>query len=353
MTSYSSKINGDKVHINELRTEDIHSTGTIYWDNFEPPLSAVGVSGLAAVLDTSDDADGHDINNLATLNATAVAATGIQGTIVNATVGNITTAQCKDVDLNTGGGGNTSTLSFSGTNPAQDTFITGDPTWKTGCTHLDLSSTTNVFPVDIDPTAYSWGGYWDQTNTSSGGIYMQLDSDEQAGWRDFRQTDTSSPYAYTPASTPFYVITKSTSNLQHTRQIIKVRFFIQDYGYGRIYIALDKSTDGGTTRSQIGGSPRLVIPREVQGGISLANVKVIGFINYEVVVDDPDFATGSEMRIYPKIRTDDEPNGDGGRCVILIGGKPSDAYGIETRNSQVIVTGQPVPTKWTEKDGAS
>ena len=71
MTSYSGKINGDKVHINELRTEDIHSSGTIYWDNFDPPLSAVGVSGLAAVLDTSDDADGHDINNLGTLNALA------------------------------------------------------------------------------------------------------------------------------------------------------------------------------------------------------------------------------------------------------------------------------------------
>ena len=352
MTSYSGKINGDKIHINELRTEDIHSTGTIYWDNFDPPLSAVGVSGLAAVLDTSDDADGHDINNLATLNATAVQATGIQGTIVNATVGNITTAQCKDIDMNSGGGGATSTISFGGANPAMDTFITGDPTWKTGCTHLDLTSTTNVFPTDIDPSFYSWGGYWDQTNTAAGGIYIHIDTDEQSGWRDFRQTDTSSPYPYTPGSTPFYVITKATTRTTHIKQLIRIRFMVQQYGYGRIYIALDKSTDGGVTRNQILGSARLATPREVQGGISAANVKSIGQIDLEMVVEDSDFISGSEMRIYPKIRTDDEPNGYNGRCVILVGGRPEDSFGIETRNAQVIIQGEPVPTKWQFKNGA-
>ena len=352
MTSYSGKITGDKVHISELRTEDIHSSGTIYWDSFDPPLSAVGVSGLSAVLDTSDDADGHDIQNLGTLYATGVQATGIQGTIVNGTVTNFQTTQTKDLELNSGGGGNTATLSFQGTNPAMDSFIIGDSTWKTGCTHLDLSSGTNVFPNDIDPTAYAWGGYWDQTNTGAGGIFIHLDDDEQSGWRDFRQTETSSPWAYTPASTPFYVVTKATSNTLHSTQLVRVRFFVQNYGYGRIYIALDKSTDGGATRSEITGSARLCIPREVQGGISLANVKQIGQIDLEMVITDTDFSSGAEMRIYPKIRTDDEPNGDGGRCEILVGGKPEDAYGIQARNAQVIIYGMPVASKWTFKDGA-
>ena len=352
MTSYSGKINGDKVHINELRTEDIHSTGTIYWDNFDPPLSAVGVSGLSAVLDTSDDADGHDINNLGTLNATAVSATGIAGTVVSATVGNLVTAQCKDVTLNSGGGGNTSTLQFSGANPAMDSFITGDATWKTGCTHLDLSSTTNVFPVDIDPSAYAWGGYWDQPNTASGGIYIQVDRDEQSGWRDFRQTTTTSPYGYTPTSTPFYVITKATTNTIHIKQLIRLRFTVQEYGYGRIYVALDKSTDGGTTRTQISGSARIATPRETQGGISAALVKSIGMIDIEMVVEDADFISGAEMRIYPKIRTNDEPDGYNGRVTILVGGRPEDSFGIEVRNTQVIIEGQPVPTKWTYKEGA-
>ncbi len=352
MTSYSGKISGDKVHINELRTEDIHSTGTIYWDNFDPPLSAVGVSGLAAVLDTSDDADGHDITNLGTLNATAVQATGIQGTVVNATVGNITTAQCKDIELNSGGGGNTSTLSFGGTNPAQDTFITGDPTWKTGCSHLDLSSTTNVFPTDIDPSFYSWGGYWDQTNTASGGIHIHIDRDEQSGWRDFRQTSETSPFAYTPGSTPFYVITKPTTNTLHIKQIIRLRFTVQQYGYGRIYVALDKSTDGGTTRTQISGSGRIATPRETQGGVSAALVKNIGMLDIEMVVEDADFISGAEMRIYPKIRTNDEPDGYNGRCVILVGGRPEDSFDISVRNTQVILQGEPVPTKWQFKNGA-
>jgi hypothetical protein len=352
MTSYSGKINGDKVHINELRTEDIHSSGTIYWDNFDPPLSAVGVSGLAAVLDTSDDADGHDINNLGTLNALAVSATGIAGTNVNGTVGTFGTVQSKDLDLNSGGLGNTATLSFGGTNPAMDSFITGDPTWKTGCTHLDLSSVTNVFPTDIDPSFYSWGGYWDQTNTASGGINIHLDADTQTGWRDFRQTDTSSPYAYTPASTPFYVITKATTNTAHVKQLIRIRFMVEQYGYGRIYIALDKSTDGGVTRSQISGSARLCTPREVGGGIQAAAVKMIGQIDLEMIVEDNDFISGSEMRIYPKIRTDDEPNGDNGRLVILVGGRPEDSFDLQARNAQVILEGEPVPTKWTFKDGA-
>jgi len=352
MTSYSNKINGDKVHITELRTEDIHSSGTIYWDSFDPPLSAVGVSGLSAVLDTSDDADNHDIQNLNTLYATGVQATGISGTVINGTVGNFPTIQGKDIALNSGGGGNTATLSFTGTNPAQDSFIVGDSTWKTGCTHLDLSSGTNIFPVDIDPTAYAWGGYWDQTNTASGGIFIHLDSDEQSGWRDFRQTEQSSPYAYTVASTPFYVITKATSNALHAKQLIRIRFLIQNYGYGRIYIGYDKSTDGGATRTEISGSGRLCIPREVQGGISLANVKQIGQIDLEVVVEDTDFSSGAEMRIYPKIRTDDEPDGDGGRCEILVGGKPEDAFGISVRNAQVILEGHPVATKWQFKNGA-
>ena len=352
MTSYSGKINGDKVHINELRTTDIHSDGTIYWDNFDPPLSAVGVSGLAAVLDVSEDADNHNITNLASLSATTVTATGIQGTTVNGTVGNLTTAQCKDVSLNSGGGGATSTLQFTGTNPAMDSFITGDATWKTGCTHLDLSSTTNVFPVDIDPSAYAWGGYWDQTNTSAGGINIEVDRDDQTGWRDFRQTTTTSPYGYTPTSTPFYVITKATTNTTHIKQLIRLRFTVQEYGYGRIYVALDKSTDGGTTRTQITGSARIATPRETQGGISAALVKNIGMLDIEMIVEDADFITGAEMRIYPKIRTNDEPNGYNGRLKILVGGRPEDSFGVEVRNTQVILEGQPVPTKWQFKDGA-
>jgi hypothetical protein len=323
--------------------------GNINWTTFTPPLSSLGYGGLTQVLQVNNDAGGLNMTNVGQLDALSGDFTGLASTQASLQALTCPSADMKDVNLNATVGG-TATLDFTGVNAAVDTFIEGEPNNKTVCTNLDLSSTTNVFGVDLDPGFYRWGAVWDRTNTALPGINMHLETDKQSGYRFFQETSESSPYAYTQGSAPFYAETKETTQAVHSRQHVKLSYFVNQYGRGRIYVCLYISTDGGTTKTIMSGSERLVVPQEVVGGVGAANEKRIGQYTVNMIVDG--FPTdGTSARIYPGIRTQDES--DEGRLVILVGGRPEDNYAISGRNAQVILTGEPVPTKFRIQDGAS
>jgi len=324
--------------------------GNINWTTFTPPLSSLGYGGLTQVLQVNDDAGGNNMTNVGQIDALTGDFTGLASTQASITALTCPGADMKDVNLNATVGG-TATLDFTGVNAAVDTFIQGEPNNKTVCRNLDLSSLTNVFPADSDPGFYRWMGVWDRTNTATEGIHMHVETDKQSGYRYFQETEQDSPWAYTQGSAPFYADFQPTTNPVHSRQHVKLSYFVNQYGRGRIYVCLYISTDGGQTRHIMSGSERLVVPQEVVGGVGAANEKRIGQYQVSMVIDGFPTDGNQTTRIYPAIRTQD--SSDQGRLVILVGGRPEDNYGLSGRNAQVILTGEPVPRTFRLQDGAS
>ena len=152
MTSY-----GD-----EIFTKDIHSTGTIYWHDFSPPLENEGVPTLSAVLEA-----GNDANHESILNVGKIEMDKDDNNILNdASITGASTVQCQtltttfatsldvtvgdDLSLGTalGSGG---TITFNAQASQDATSITGpSATNLTTCTNLDLSHSSNKFPTSID-----------------------------------------------------------------------------------------------------------------------------------------------------------------------------------------------------------
>ena len=145
----------------DLYTTNLHSSGTIYWKDFSPPLTGGGggdIPTLAAVLEVGNDANNQSLDNVgsihvekqdgvlgATGNATGIQTLGCQDittteiTTLDATVGD-------DLALGTAGASG-GTITFNASAGTQATSITGSsPTNPTLCYNLDLTDTSNTFP---------------------------------------------------------------------------------------------------------------------------------------------------------------------------------------------------------------
>ena len=316
-------------------------------------------SGLADVLSASNSAGSNNIdmnnNNITTvqiLSAVGVqASAAVNASAVSATsVSSAPTFQGQTLNLNSTSG-KTATLDFTSTagNSQPDTFIEGDTTNRTKCKYLDLSDPSNTFPVN-DRELYNWGGSWDTDNPDSAGILIYADTDEITGWRYFQETDDDGNYV--AGSNPFWVETTPTSISAHSTQMITVSANITGKGYGRIYMGLFYSSDGGTTKQLYPGTYRVWTPKVVGGGLQAANVRMVGcrqmvFVVYNFPTD------GKTYRIYPVIRTEDGESGDDGEVEIRIGGLPEDAptATIDPQYCMCIIHGEPVPTTWKTVTG--
>lgn len=123
MTSYGSYFSASTVD-----AKDVHSSGTIYWQNFSPALSGDGgIPTLSAVLEAGDDANEQPLLNVGkiTLNQNASDPT------VDATISN-----CAGLDF-----GSQASSTITGSTAAND---------KTVCSNLDLRDASNLFPSSID-----------------------------------------------------------------------------------------------------------------------------------------------------------------------------------------------------------
>lgn len=123
MTSYGSQFSADTID-----TEDLHSSGTIFWQNFSPALGGDGgIPTLSAVLEAGDDANEQPLLNVGkiTLNKNASDPT------IDATISN-----CSGLDF-----GSQTGSTITGSTAAND---------KTICSNLDLRDASNLFPSSID-----------------------------------------------------------------------------------------------------------------------------------------------------------------------------------------------------------
>ena len=78
MTSY-----GNTISTKEIICEDVHSSGTISWTAFDPPLNVSGSQNLASVLTTGNDANSQDIKNVGSVEATSATIGTINYTTLN------------------------------------------------------------------------------------------------------------------------------------------------------------------------------------------------------------------------------------------------------------------------------
>ena len=133
MTSY-----GKNIHTTKMVCTDMHSTGKIFWQDFEPPLASAGVSNLAAVLAASEpDGDANDlpINDLGGLKMTG------------------------DINLNNNDISNGTSIASNRVIADEMLFSVQAGTTLSGSSlannptvvsNMDLRSATNIFPTSID-----------------------------------------------------------------------------------------------------------------------------------------------------------------------------------------------------------
>ena len=272
-----------------------------------------------------------------------------------------------------------------------DTTTLGKPNMTT-CTFLDLSSTTNLLQPANE--SYEWMTVWTNASTvfppPTGWrpytapqiplinlVYFDFwsDRDSTKGWRYFapqsdsdRQIDPDDkmelhegeyihgannaavwPYA-------FYGTTAATTTAVSSSQVVEFTFTSAQYGYGRIYAALAiQYSPFNTEPTVLENTFRLMMEHE---GTALAtNPRISGPTTMKWYIPNTFPTDGTQVRIFPMIRTDDAETQEG-RLVIRIGngqplygqnpGEPPDFTPVDTnaQQSQLILRGYPVPSQF-------
>ena len=201
---------------NEIKTNDLYSTGEIHWTSFDPPIIGGGIGGLAATLNVSNDANTLNIVDVKDLGVLGLTTTdGLQvrealvtgdlelqvattfnapGTSTFNTIHATNVEELKKLSLESGGAAvaDHSILEFispAGTLGFQ-TFINGDTRVELGaavgtkCSNLvmencNFDSATNTFPASIDDDTLE--SVMDRGNTANVALNMNTNNILAAG----------------------------------------------------------------------------------------------------------------------------------------------------------------------------
>lgn len=426
----------------DLNTKDIHSSGTIFWQNFSPPLSGEGgdIPTLAAVLEAGDDANEQplvDVGKItmranagdASIDATISGCTGIvmdattkndinmngqqmlntrtvdfqdfsitkiQGDTVNNTVcenldltsatnvfpsridddtledvlargnnansQNITgvnqiTASVVDstsldnsgllvsqvmstrsltvnatsvpgqtvgtINLNVGAGASRAEIDFTGYSLATeaDTFIKGhNGTYKTVCTDLDLTSSTNLLPPESE--RFEWGLHYQGTTP----ISIVSDDENVKVWND-----------------NIYALTAATTNPAHQRQIVYLQFNVTQYSWGTIFIGLQISDADGSNPQGLVSSCWMT--KYQAKGVQTSDRQKPGLCSMRFFVNSSLLTDGNQHRIHPTVKTNFDNPGE----IRIHVGPNLDTYNPNDNASligKVMIHGAPCPQTW-------
>ena len=350
---------GDNLFAKTLNATDIHSKGKIYWKDFVPPLENAGVSTLSSILSASEpdgDANNLPINNLGGLAMTAditMASHNMTGTgtigCVNLVSSSLITSNVQlgralsiisdatptsgEIELNVSAEGEEVELKLAGfgaNGSTQDTKISGDSrtvdgvSVKTLCTHLDLTSTTNLLPIDKD----------DQL--SFGLSYNPAIAVVE---------DSTNVLAYTRITVNYFATVPVLA--EPTRYLIDVSFAITDYGYGPWSVCLGLAPEGSFDPVVLPESTIMTFPHIAGGGVQAAPIRRGGYQTFSFCVDLTTSAV--TRRLFPMVKSgyDDGDSSDNGRVIITIGGPVSAVTG--TKNGPGLISARPVPTGWVNR----
>jgi hypothetical protein len=279
------------------------------------------------------------MNNQAISNALSVGATAVQATQISATGSLSANAMTgRNININSSITEN-ATLDFTGNAGAVRTFIEGDDTLTNGvpnltkCTYLDLRDPSNELGLP-QQEAWEWGAYI-QPSVKRGVV-----SDNQ-DWQYF-----GSNFGPQFSDNECYAITKGTTNPAHARQLIKVTFNVVEFGWGNIMIGLDRANLNGTSPTELTGK---TFSTKVDGkGIQTADRQKIGQCTMVFVVDNMP-VDGTQIRIYPKVKTDFT---DQGKISIQMGPGIDHDGPTASLVGAVIIEGRPVPSQWRTYTGS-
>ena len=378
-----------------------------------------GINGdLAATLALGNSAGSNniDMNNQSVTNALLLGATNAQiGTPTTpgicAVVGTFTanTMQGRKVYLNNSATDPSALLEFTGlAGQGQTTEIIGDSSQTnaaanlTKCTFLDLTDGTNALPAS-ESERYEWGATWTDAKTIfppppyADGFAAQIptinqvlfdfntiDTGRTPGWRYFApQSDSDcqidpddhmglheGEYIHTNVSADawkyaFYADTAATTVAAHSSQIVEFTFPVTYWGYGRIYIGVVfhqlPLANPPAAPQFMNQSFRLLMEHE--GSALSNNERLNGPTTMRWFFDDQFPTNGTQYRLYPVIRVDD--NEHYGRMKVVIGdgqplygcnpGDPPDfqdppptGQGQEAQNGQLFMRGYPLPATYNK-----
>jgi hypothetical protein len=303
--------------------------------DLQNPGGTVKVTGLQARSDINleDDASPpvrHNINNVNTLNATAVdttAVSSLQSSIAVMTGNNLTlngnaTEFTGQLNMNVLASGGTSKIDFTGLTGVStiDTFLEGDKRLvggipiRTKASYLDFSDGTNVIPTSVND--YYWGVHYSPTPRVT---------------KDFDDTalDVFNENCY-------FIFSSTISN--HQELIFDLTFFIEEYGYGDITLSIMYQRDDGTgSRVELPGSRMFYVPEE--SATAFRSVRKVGQCHAQWLMTNVP-TDGLEYRFYPAARTNYTDNGRMIISMYVNGGDPNDPA---QRGAPVIFQARPVP----------
>jgi hypothetical protein len=346
-----------------------------------------------------------DMNNQSITNALLLGASNAQiGTAqtpgICSIVGNLNanTMQGRNINLNNSTLDPSAVLQFTGlSGSGQTTEIKGDETKTndvtncTKCSFLDLTDSSNILPPPTEER-FEWGATWTNAQTifppppyqdghnvqipTINQVYFDFKEDDHPGFRYFApQSDSDCQIDpddhmglhegdYIHASSnltawqyAFYAVTAATTISAHASQIVEFTFPVTQYGYGRIYACLAYQPVGSTDLPLVlNQSFRLIMEHE---STALAtNPRLNGPITVKWFLKDVFPTNGTQWKIYPMIRTDD--NQHYGRMQVIIGdGQPLfgcnpgdppefDPQNTNAQNGQLILRGYPLPATFYE-----
>jgi hypothetical protein len=288
-------------------------------------------------LDLRDDASppvDHNIENVGTLYATGIQATGIQAlqaSIVSlgspaVTINGTTAPNSGILNMNASTGG-TCKLDFTGVSgiTTQDTEIEGDDTLNnvgqpklTKCTYLDLSDPSNRVP---EPTqeSYRWGVYFAPVTQ----IRSDFDDDTT---RVFNED---------------CYFTYFSNNPDHSNMIFELNFFIEEYGYGDIQLQIYyQPSDQSQTRRPLPGSELFYVPEE--SATAFRSVRKVGQCHASwLVTNMPTDGRGYNFWCAAKTNFSDN-----GRMIISMRQNGGDPNVENQRGAPVTFQCYPKPTRW-------
>ena len=260
---------------------------------------------------------------------------------------------------------------------------------RTVCTNLDLTSATNTFSDETEryewltvwtdattnfPPADGWKPYtppdlpsirlvyfdfWNHRANLSGWRYFapqsdsdrQIDPDDKMGLHEgdyIHGPDNAAVWPYA-----FYGISAPTQIAAHSSQMVEFTFTSAQEGYGRIYIGLAFQSPPYTSEPVMNNSTfRLMMEHE---GVALStNPRINGPTTMKWYVPNSFPTDGTQVRIFPMVRVDDDVTTEG-RLLIRIGngqplngsnpGDPPEFTPTDTnaQQTQLILRGYPLP----------
>ena len=355
------------------------------------------------------DMNSQNIKDAAVITSTSITNTSVinSGTVIAKAVGVSTTnaALPAQVELVSGAIGTKAELLFTGfTGQTADTFILGDTSVGAGgtvkntiCKNLDLRDPSNQLNLPTQET-YEWVSVWDNAQTifppppyadghntqipTVDFVIFDFDQGNDKGWRYFApQSDSDcqidpddhmelneGEYIHavdnnTAWQYAFYGVTAPTTIEAHASQVVEFTFPSGEYGYGRIYVALAYQPVGSTALPLIlNNTFRLM--HEHEGAALSTNPRLNGPITMKWYIPDTFPTDGTQWKIYPMIRTDDDETTKGRLKVVIGNGQPlhgcnpGDPPDFDPQNTnaqcgQLIIKGYPVPATFSAFDNPS